>query len=187
MKSAFLTGIIVMLGLFCLAQSPPDLPRAELLKTATKREMHKLQDDSLAGFKKSLYESIEAHLKKTSGRVFFQFSICVKTNKVGDIDTVLVSENASNALKYHILKNQFNLDYKELIRRVQAKKWFETYILFPVNALYEDSEPVNFGTLRDISMDLPHTFSFESVDFVSGTNKIIIATPMSLLFGKVVR
>ncbi|MCF8318150.1 MAG: hypothetical protein K9I02_05340 [Haliscomenobacter sp.] len=188
MKTIYLFIFLLGFSIKCVGQSKPEIPKAKLLQTLSKYEPTELQNDSLGIFRQSLYSFILPYIEQGQGKSFKQFSICIKTNALGEIDTFFVSHNASSKLKYQLSKFQDKIDCTELIKRAKSLKWFNTYIIFPVIILYENSEAQNFQDLVDYRRgDLQFSFSFNSLNFSEQAKSIVIGNPIGGVFGKKIR
>ncbi len=75
------------------------------------------------------------------GYDFEGFSICVKINSKGLIDTTLISLAAMPELRDRIIKIAPTFNYKALKDEVKKNKWKNVNIIIPVLSVYESYSP----------------------------------------------
>ncbi len=185
MKRLCLFTIILLLYIECKAQSKPVLERVQTLNKPTVLIKDSLLSDSLQTFISSLYSSITPYVENNDDGISFrQISVCVKISNSGNVDTVLISDNADWKLREHVSKIQTKLNYTDLIKAVKLKKWNDTAIIFPFIFLYETNKSQSFGELMKYGdRNLKKAFSFTYSDLPI-INYIIIDPAISVFSRK---
>lgn len=186
MRTIYLIFILTnIFSLNSISQPNKQFKKVELLNKKT--ESGQPPVDSLAEFKSDLYSDIKPFVQLKAGRYFEQFSICIKTDKNGSLDSVMVSDNMEPLLKAHFQRTQKKSVYNSLIRYSKLNGWKDTYLLMTVIILYEDIKPPTLANLLEHRESLQNTFSFNSRDLLEKVQPIRMLDPLILSFGKLMR
>lgn len=76
------------------------------------------------------------------------FTICVKIDKKGKIDTTIISLSAIPELRDRLNQVKSSFNYRYLKDEIKAKNWKNVNILIPILCLFESSSPHN--TFKDL-------------------------------------
>jgi hypothetical protein len=144
-------------------------------------------ESSIKTFEKSLYKRLnnEIHYNNHSTEIF---SINLKVNSKGNIDSTLISLSAPQSLRDRLNLMKADFDYSHLKKEIARKKWYNTSIIIPIYIYFESTTVDTFTKIIDhVNNKLNYSFVYDPVNDEDYLENCIVLKPLIFVFTQPVR